>query len=211
MTPPPLKAMPNKNRTIIRRPKPRTAVWTGLVLMTSLVVSFGFLSVFLVYNHEWTDAQMARLPWPGASTSLAAERGLAEQMRVTNPFARMTNLRDNTPTLVAEATVVNDSMIPVSNMVLEAQAFAGDTLLRTASARCGTGVSGQLFAHMKAQDLDALKALRPSLPSIVASGAATQCQVAMAGLRGGADSVELRVTSVEPLAGHRSSLFRLQE
>ena len=111
------------SRTIVRDQPARAPMWAAVVLLGSLVGTFALASLFLTYNHVWTDRLTAYLPWPGATTSLAADPTLAAQMRIVETSARVTTLADRTQTVVAEAVIENTALIPVQSLVVEGYAY----------------------------------------------------------------------------------------
>jgi len=186
-------------------------VWTALVLMTSLTAGFVIIALFMAGNHAWTDAITAALPVPGPATSLAADPGLSSQIRITRSRAWYTTLADQTPTLIAQATVVNDALLPVSNILVEGQAYRDGKAVRSALGVCGRPISNRLIRRLPRDELRALQRLQPPTPTAMVSGSSMECQLAFAGIKPGATEVSLRIASVEPLPGHRSPLFHPEE
>jgi hypothetical protein len=197
-------------KTIVRDPSTRTPVWSGVVLLTSLVGVFGLLALVMGYNHHWTDSVFARMPWPwpGPATSLAADPGLAEQLRLDEARARFTTLADETLALVVEATVTNDSFIPVRNVVFQAVAFQDEQAVRGATASCGVAVSDRLLRRMPRSELAVLGRIEPDPPEVLEPGQSQVCQVAVPGVPPEAQEVAVRIASAEPAPNHPSPTFR---
>lgn len=185
----------------------RKSIWTALVLLVSLITTFAIVALFMTSNHAWTDAVLTRLPAPGPATSLAADPELAGQMRIVTSQAWYTRLADQTPALVAETVVVNDALVPVNNVVVEASVYAGQNHLGTARVSCGKPVSQRLLGRLKRDELQALSDLSPPETRPLAAGESLRCQVAFAGIQPGAEEVTFRIASVEPLPGHQAPLF----
>ena len=185
----------------------RTSIWTALVLLASLNALFGILALFMARNHAWTDEIMAELPLPGPATSLAADPGLVGQIRIGRRAAWYTTLVDRTPALIAEAEVVNDAIVPVRNVVIEAHAYDDGRPVRTVSGKCGRPVSNRLIGRLPRDELRALLDLEPPESTPLGPGESMDCQVAFAGLEAGADEVVFKVSSAEPLPGHSRPRF----
>jgi hypothetical protein len=194
-------------RTVVPGEPERKSIWTALVLMVSLITTFAIVALFMARNHSWSDAMLSRLPAPGPATSLAADPALADQMRIVTSQAWYTRLADQTPALVAETVVINEALVPVGNVVVEASVYAGDDNLGTARVSCGKPVSPRLLGRLRREELRALGDLSPAEVRPLATGESLRCQVAFAGIRPGAEEVTFRIASVEPLPGHRAPLF----
>lgn len=177
------------------------------MLLLSMISAFGILSLFMARNHAWTDKVLAELPLPGPATSLAADPGLAGQIRIGESRAWYTALVDRTSALVAEAEVVNDAIVPVTNIVVEAHAYVSGLPVRTISGMCGRPVSNRLLQRLPREELGALLDLEPPFSTPLDPGESMDCQVAFAGLEPGADEVVFRVASAEPLPGHSKPQF----
>lgn len=199
--------MARRPRTVVPGEPERKSIWTALVLLVSLITTFAILALFMARDHPWTDALLARLPAPGAATSLAADPTLASQMRIVTSQAWYTKLADQTPALVAETVVINDALVPVNNVIVEASVYAGEKHLGTARVSCGKPVSPRMLGRLKRDELRALDDLRPPETRPLATGESLRCQVAFAGIESGAEEVTFRIASVEPLPGHREPLF----
>ncbi len=195
-------------KTVVRENKSGSSAWNGVVLLASMIGAFGILTLILANNHELTDAFMAKMPWPGKATSLGTDPSLAGQMRISEQSARLTTLADQTLTLVAEATVTNDSLIPVSHVVLEAQAYENDTPARKASSSCGKSVSDRLLRRLVRGELRTLAGLESREVEVLEPGEDVHCQVALLGVGRTVEEVSFRVASVEPLPGHRIPRFQ---
>ncbi len=193
-------------RTVVPTEPRRTSIWTALVLITSLVAAFVITASFMIRNHEWTDTFLAELPAPGARTSLAADPALAGQMRMLESDAWFARLADQTPALIAETVIVNDALVPVTNVVVEAVLMEDGNRVRTAHVGCGKPVSDRLIGRLRREELRALSDLGASAGEI-ATGEQIRCQVAFARMKPGPDEVVFRIASVEPLPGHSPPLF----
>jgi hypothetical protein len=179
----------------------------ALAFLAVLVATFAMAAVVLIRNHAWADALAARLPFPGPTSSLAADPSLAPQLRVVGARAWDTLLADQTPVLIAEAEVVNDALVPVRRVVLEVQARTRDgQAVALATAACGTTVSHRLLKRIARDELGALQSLKPAIST--EPGGRLTCQVAFAGIAPGVEEVVLRVSSVEPDPGHSPPTFR---
>ena len=203
--------MATGRKTIVRGGSTNRPLWTAVILLGSLGGAFAVLSLFLSYNHRLTDELGMRVPIPGAVTSLAADPGLAAQIRVVDSSARLLTLADQTHALVVETTVVNDALIPVSKVVMEAYAYELGVRVRSGWSRCGKRVSDRLLKRMRRAELIALAHLEPAEPEILTSGASTRCQVAIANVKPEADEAGFRIASAEPLPGHPRPRFHPSE
>jgi hypothetical protein len=172
-----------------------------------MMSAFAILALFMARNHSWTDKVMAEFPLPGPATSLAADPGLAGQIRIGKSRAWYTTLVDRTSALIAEAEVVNDAILPVTNIVVEAHAYQDGSPVRTISGMCGLPVSNRLLQRLPREELGALLDLEPPFSTPLGPGQSMDCQVAFAGLEPGADEVVFRVASAEPVPGHSKPLF----
>jgi hypothetical protein len=199
--------MAGRSRTVVPEEPRRTSIWTALVLLTSLITTFAIVALFMAHNHAWTERLLARLPVPGPAPSLAADPGLVSQMRIVTSQAWYTKLADQTPALVAEAVVVNDSLVPVSNVIVEATIYKGEDHVGAARVSCGKPVSNRLLGRLRREELRALSELDPPATRPLATGESLRCQVAFAGIKTGAEEVSFRIASVEPLPGHPAPLF----
>lgn len=186
--------------------KARTAAWTALVLMLSLVSTFALFALYLDHDHVFADQLAASLPALGAGTSLAADPTLAAQVRVTEVSARVTKLNDRTMALVTEARVTNDALIDIQHVFMEATILA-DGRERSVIARCGHAVSERLFKRMQRSEVTALMRLTPSEPAVLKSGESTKCQVAIANVKDSVEEVTVRIASAEPIPGHPAPSF----
>ncbi len=187
---------------VITREHRRASIWTALVLLGSLVCGFGLVTLLLTHNHSWTDALLRRLPSPGGRSSLAAGAGLIAQMRTKNAAARLAHLSDKSTALIVRSDVVNESMIPVSNIVVEAVVLTDNHRIVSARSQCGKVVSETLLNRLPRDELDTLLEVPVPSDTTLAPGATLQCQIALPGIGEAADEVEFRVASVEPFPGH---------
>jgi hypothetical protein len=198
--------MAHKPKTVVPRRRDRSPAWSAFVLLTALVTSYGLLSVYMARNHPWTDRFLQLVPVPATRATLASDSELVQQIRIVSSRAWYTNLADQTSTLVAEATVVNDALVAVSRVVVEARAQVEGGNSRTESAVCGGSVSRRLFGRLPVEELMTLQELIPP-QTAVEPGATLRCQVAFARMPAGAEEVVLRIAWVEPLPGHPRPLF----
>jgi hypothetical protein len=173
-----------------------------LVLLAALNLAFAVLTVFMARNHAWTDAFMALVPLPGTGTSLAADPSLARQVKLESTTAAYRTLADQSSALVAEAEVVNRSLLPVTKIVLEAHAYGDGLPMATVSAMCGLSVSERFISRLAREELRALLELAPPSPHPIEPGERVRCQIAFPGLKRDADEVVFRIASVEPFPGH---------
>ncbi len=204
--------MPRATKTVVHHDHPdKSPVWSAIVLLASLCGVFSVLSLFLANNHAWTDAMMRALPFPGAATSFAADPVLAGQLRIVDAQARFTTLGDQTLAVIVEARVVNDALIPVEKIVLEAIAYENEEPLRQMSSECGKSVSDLLLQRMPLEELMAWSNLERPDSAPLQPGRAVACQVAMPAVPSDVAEVSVRIASVEPLRGHRPPSFRLAE
>ncbi len=199
--------MARRPQTVVPDQPRHTSIWTTLVLLASLVTTLAIVALFMARNHAWAERVLARLPAPGPATSLAADPGLAQQIRIVASDAWFTKLDDQTSALVAESVVVNDSLVPVRNVVIEASVLQGGTPVATARVSCGKPVSDRLLRRLSREELHALAELEPPATRPLATGERLRCQVAFAGIAPGDQEVTFRIASVEPLPGHPDPLF----
>jgi hypothetical protein len=196
-------------RTVVPKSAGTPSFGTPLVLLAALLGSFAIVALVMVRNHSWTDSVMAMLPLPGPSASFAADPSLTTQLRVSDARAWNATLGDQTPALVADASVTNDALVPVRHIMLEAEARAHGRLVAVETVGCGKTVSNRLLRRIGRDEIGALREIDASSP--VQPGASIPCQVAFAGVAAGVDEVVLRVASVEPLPGHGPAVFRPRE
>lgn len=192
-------------KTVVPRDSRATSIGTALVLLASLVTGFAILALFMTHHHTWTDSIMAKLPLPGPAASFAADPSLSQQLRFRDQRAWNTMLADQTPTLVAEATLVNDALIPVRNVVVFAEAMAGGRAVATMIVPCGKAISNRLLGRIGRDELRTVRDLAPN--RAVAPGQSLPCQVAFAGVEPGTEEVRLTIASAEPLPGHLPPSF----
>ena len=199
--------MARRPRTEVPEEPHRTSIWTALVLLASFVTTFAIVALFMVRTHSWAETVLTYVPVPGAATSLAADPGLISQMRIVTTQAWHTQLSDQTPALVAETVIINDALIPVNNVIVEASVYDGEDMLGTARVSCGKPVSNRLLGRLRREELRALGNLRPPTTRPLATGEKLRCQVAFAGIDANAKEVTFRIASVEPLPDHPLPLF----
>lgn len=184
----------------------RSSLATVWVAMSGIVVTFGALALLLTSRHSVADSLLAGIPAPGLATSLASERNLRAHLRIEPPEVWRTRLADNTEVLVAQTTVTNDSFVPVRDIVVSAEAYRRGRRIARAASACGRAFSPTLLGRIKRDELAVALDLPPS-GAAIAPGQTTSCQVAFPRSAGGADEVEVRVASAEPLPGHPPSRF----
>jgi hypothetical protein len=190
-----------KPRTVIPKRAERSPIWAGIAMLSLMVTFFGLLAVYMARNHPWTDSILQHVPIPATRASLAADAELATQIRIISSRAWYTNLADQTRTLVAEATIVNDALVPLSKVVVEAEAQGQGATVHKQSAVCAGTISRRLLGRLPVEELDTLQELIPSLEALE-PGETIDCQVAFPGISAGAEEVVLRIAWVEPLPGH---------
>lgn len=195
-----------KPRTVIPKARDRSPIWTSLAMLAALLTFYGLLAVYMATDHAWTDRVLQSIPIPTTRATLASDAALASQVRIVSSRAWYTQLGDQTLTLVAEATVVNDALVPLSKIIVRAAAEGPGTGLRTQSAVCGGAISPRLLGRLPIEELNTLQKLVPSLDALE-PGETMDCQVAFARMGTGAEEVVLRVAWVEPLPGHPHPLF----
>ena len=204
--------MPHRSKTYVPpRVLRRTPLGTAIVLLLGLDVVIALFALFLAQRHDWSDRFLSRVPMPGTRTSMAADPGLMQQLRVTEVELWFSDLVDQSSTLVADVDVENPSSLPITNIVLEAQAFDSGAWVRTVSALCGLAVSPRLLGRLRREELVSLLDLSPPDPLDVPPGATVRCQIAFPGVSSGVDEVMFKVASAEPSPGHPAPLFRLAE
>lgn len=185
-------------RAIVRDEPEEASAWSAVVLMASAVAAFGLFALFLVYDHEWTDALIARLPAPGAARRLSYDAVLAGQMRVIDVEAKHLTLADRSTALVVEADVVNDASMAVRGVVLGVDGFAGDERIATGYSACGNKVSERLLKRLSRDEVAALMGLDYSEKLVLEPGERVECQVAIAPMKSAAAEISYRIASVEP-------------
>jgi hypothetical protein len=204
--------MTRRHDTRSSKPPYAASVWTAIVLMGFLLCAFGIVSLMLTHNHTWTDKLLSCIPAPGSRTSLAADRGLINQMHTKRASARVARLSDRQPTLVVEAQVSNDSLIPVTKIVIQATAYADGNPLSTRSSHCGRVVSERLFSRMRGEELNVLLDIETPASEATMPGDEITCQVTLSGRAATeAEEIGVRIASVEPLPGHRFPRFASSE
>jgi len=181
------------------------------VLLLGLDVTFALLTLFMVQRHAWTDGFLAGVPMPGTRTSMAADPGLMRQLRVADTELWFTDLADQSSTLVADVDVENNSSLPVTKIVLEAQAFGSGAWVRTVSALCGLAVSPRLLGRLDREELVSLLDLAPPDTRAIQPGTSVRCQLAFPALQAGVDEVMFKIASAEPSPGHPAPRFRLAD
>jgi hypothetical protein len=187
------------HRAIVPDDPKETSAWSAVVLMASAVGAFVLLALFLANNHRWTDHILAALPSPGGS--LANDGIVAEQLRITGVRTEHLTLADRSVALLFEATIVNDSSIPVRAILVDVEGWRDDKSVGTAEGTCGKNVSVRLLKRLSRDEVTAL--MRLETPSeVLAPGEKTECQVALTQLRTEVEEVSYRVASAEPGADH---------
>lgn len=192
-------------RAIVPEEPREASAWSAVVLMASSVGAFALVALFLVNNHEWTDALLAGLPLPTALVRPASDGILAEQLRITDVHTEHLTLSDRSVALLVEASVVNDASIPVRGIVLEVEGFRDGKHVAGAQGTCGKNVSVRLLKRLSRDEVGALMELEPPPAEVVDPGETTGCQVTLTQLRTEIEEVSYRIASVEPIAGHSSA------
>jgi hypothetical protein len=177
-----------------------------LAILGALLASFALIALFMVHDHTWTDEITAHMPWPGQGMSLAADPSLEPQMRMINARAWNTILADQTPTLMAEADIVNDALVPVERIMVRAEARTEGRTKAVATAVCGKSISTRLLGRIGRDEIETLMSL--DAPLSVEPGHTLACQVAFPGVVPGVEEVVIRIASVEPSPGHHPPVFR---
>lgn len=188
-------------RAIVPEEPKETSAWSAVVLMASSVGAFALVALFLAVNHRWTDELLARLPVP-ASLRPAGDGIVAEQLRVTDVRTEHLTLADRSVALLLEASVVNDSAIPVRGIVLEVEGWRDGDPVAQGVGTCGKNVSVRLLKRMSRDEVGALMELDAPATQALAPGARTGCQVALTQLRTEVEEVTFRIASAEPTADH---------
>ena len=176
------------------------------MLMASSVGAFALLSVFLAFNHRWTDALLSFIPAWGAPHSLANDGVLAEQLRITELRTEHLTLSDRSVALLLEATVVNDSSVPVRGIVLEMEGFRDGNSVGQASGTCGKNVSVRLLKRLSRDEVTALMELTTPGDGTLPSGERMGCQVTLTQLRTEVDEISYRIAAAEPTPDHAGPL-----
>ena len=185
------------------------SIGVSLVLLVALLTTFALMAIVMGRNHSWTEKIMARLPSPGPAWSMAADPSISHQLRVTGVSAWNLVLSDLTPALVAEAEVVNDSLVPVRHVMVHARAYTRDRVVAEATTACGKPLSSRLLGRLGREELRAHAELVPVIRTPPSERVA--CQVTFPGLEPGIDEVVFTIASVEPLPGHRPPSFSPSE
>jgi len=200
--------MPRTRTTVIKHEKRPKPIRTVFALLVSAVCAFGILTLFLAHDHTRADELLSAIPSPFGASSLAADPGLAAQVRTRNAHARLTRLSDQSTALVVETEVVNESSVPISRVAVEATLLSGDHQPIIARSECGKVVSDTLLNRLPPEEVATLMEIPVPAEATLAPGAAMDCQMALPGVDSSAHEVELKVVSAEPLPGH--SRFRLR-
>jgi len=195
-----------REASFVHEEDPPSSLTAPLAILGALLASFSLIALFMVHDHTWTDEITAHLPLPGPAMTLAADPSLALQMRMINARAWNTILADQTPTLMAEADIANDALLPVERIVVRAEARIEGRTKAVASAVCGKPISNRLLGRIGRDELETLMSL--DAPLSVEPGHRLACQIAFPGLVPGVEEVQLRIASVEPSPGHHPPVFR---
>src|SRR5262245_31156252 len=102
----------------------------------------------MVRNHSWTDSVMATLPFPGSRATLAADPALVPQLHLGELRAWDATLADQTPALIAEASVTNDALVSVRRVTVTAEARIDGHTVATQTGTCGKTVSSRLLRRI---------------------------------------------------------------
>jgi hypothetical protein len=194
--------MPRSPRAIVPEEPKETSAWSAVVLMASSVGGFALLALFLANNHGWTDALLSRLPTPGSAMSLAGDGIVAEQLRVTDVRTEHLTLSDRSVALLLEATVTNDSSIPVRGIILDIEGFRDGQHVAGAQGTCGKNVSVRLLKRLSRDEVVALMELATPENQTLQPGEKVGCQVALTQLKTEVEEVSYTIASAEPISGH---------
>jgi hypothetical protein len=194
--------MPRSPRAIVPEEPKETSAWSAVVLMASSVGGFALLALFLANNHGWTDALLSRLPTPGSAMSLAGDGIVAEQLRVTDVRTEHLTLSDRSVALLLEATVTNDSSIPVRGIILDIEGFRDGEHVAGAQGTCGKNVSVRLLKRLSRDEVVALMELATPENQTLLPGEKVGCQVALTQLKTEVEEVSYTIASAEPISGH---------
>lgn len=200
--------MPRSRTTIIKQEKHRRPLRTALVLLVSTVCGFAMFALFLTHDHARTDALLSSIPSPFGGSSLAADPGLAAQVRTRNAHARLTRLSDQSTALVIHADVINESSLPLSRVVMEATLLSQHQHRLRARSTCGKVVSDTLLNRLAPDEVATLMEIPVPADVALAPGASMACQMTLPGVDSSAHEVELKIASAEPLP--RPSRFPLR-
>jgi hypothetical protein len=173
--------------------------------MASTVGAFALFALFLAHNHRWTDTLLSHFPTAGGAIRPANDGIVAEQLRITEVRTEHLTLADRSVALLFEASVVNDSAIPVRGIVLEVEGFRDGVKVAEAEGTCGKNVNVRLLRRMSRNEMVSLMKLDAPAAGDLASGSRTGCQVALTQLRTEVDEVSYRIASAEAIAGHRAA------
>jgi hypothetical protein len=194
--------MPRSPRAIVPEEPKETSAWSAVVLMASTVGVFMLLALFLANNHEWTDALLSRLPTPGGAMSLAGDGIVAEQLRVSEVRTEHLTLSDRSVALLLEATVTNDSSIPVRGIILDVEGWREGNFIAGSQGTCGKNVSVRLLKRLSRDEVAALMELATPEDETLMPGEKVGCQVALTQLRTEVEEVRYTIASAEPISGH---------
>jgi hypothetical protein len=194
--------MPRSPRAIVPEEPKETSAWSAVVLMASSVGAFALLALFLANNHGWTDALLSRMPTPGSAMSLAGDGIVAEQLRVTDVRTEHLTLSDRSVALLLEATVTNDSSIPVRGIILDIEGFRDGEHVAGAQGTCGKNVSVRLLKRLSRDEVVALMELATPEQETLLPGEKVGCQVALTQLKTEVEEVSYTIASAEPISGH---------
>lgn len=194
--------MPRSPRAIVPEEPKETSAWSAVVLMASSVGAFALLAVFLANNHEWTDALLSRMPTPGAGFSLAGDGIVAEQLRIGEVRTEHLTLSDRSVALLFEATVTNDSSIPVRGIILDVEGFRDGNSVGGAQGTCGKNASVRLLKRLSRDEVVALMELETPEHQTLMPGEKVGCQVALTQLRTEVEEVAYSIASAEATSGH---------
>jgi hypothetical protein len=194
--------MPRSPRAIVPEEPKETSAWSAVVLMASSVGAFALLALFLANNHGWTDALLSRMPTPGSAMSLAGDGIVAEQLRVTDVRTEHLTLSDRSVALLFEATVTNDSSIPVRGIILDVEGFREGAHVAGAQGTCGKNASVRLLKRLSRDEVVALMELATPEKETLLPGEKVGCQVALTQLRTEVEEVSYTIASAEPTSDH---------
>ena len=186
-------------------PEPRDlSLWSPLVLMASAVAAFAIFTVFLVADHRFTDRLLDRLPAIPGWGHPASDAPLVAQVRVLGPVSANVVLADRSRAFLWQATVVNDSALPLTGIELALEGHAGGKKIAAFEGGCGKNVSERLIKRLTRGEVTALMELPAGEDLVLQPGERAGCQLVLTGLRAEVDEATYRVTEARPASAHFS-------
>jgi hypothetical protein len=104
--------------------------------------------------------------------------------------------------LLLEATVTNDSSIPVRGIILDIEGFRDGQHVAGAQGTCGKNVSVRLLKRLSRDEVVALMELATPENQTLQPGEKVGCQVALTQLKTEVEEVSYTIASAEPISGH---------